>query len=234
MDNMKHMIQELLGGMEERINTNQKKVEASMAKLLEDKIYAKMDSYKKKAEASMATFEGKMETMEHEMKHFLPYVDQNTQNLPAAKKTMPDPELMQSMEEYQEFPMGEAIVTPVKGQENRRRVQKLATERRQKLNERTQGYCGSRKRVTVAGTRTFCHARLAWHKRNVFRKILIQGSRELWKKLAADGIRMTHRAKVTWHRGHNCKLYDQDNVGQRTQKRMDVQDETVEKAEMQN
>jgi hypothetical protein len=45
MDNMKEMIQELLGGMEERINANQKKAQASMAKLLEDKMDAKRDSY---------------------------------------------------------------------------------------------------------------------------------------------------------------------------------------------
>jgi hypothetical protein len=54
MDNMKQIIQELLGGMEERINANKKKAEASMAKLLEDKMDAKMDSYQKKAEARMA------------------------------------------------------------------------------------------------------------------------------------------------------------------------------------
>jgi hypothetical protein len=73
-------------------------------------------------------------------------------------------------------------------------------------------------KVTVAGRRTFCHAGLAWRKRNVFRNIRIQGNRESWKKLAANGIRMTPRAKVARRRRHSLKLYDQDNVGQRTQK----------------
>jgi hypothetical protein len=63
-----------------------------------------------------------------------------------------------------------------------------------------------------------CHATVAWRKRNVLRSIAIQRSHELWNKLAADGIRMTHRAKVARRRGHDRKLYDQDNVIQRTQK----------------
>jgi hypothetical protein len=152
------------------------------------------------------------------MKHFLLYVDESMQNLPEAKNTVLDPEMMQSVEEHQEVPTEEVTVTPVKGLKKRRRVQKLATECHQELKERTQGYCGSRKKVTIAGRRTFRHVRLAWRKRNVFRKIWIQGSRELWKKLAANGMRMTHRAKVAWRRGQDRKLHDQDNVGQRTQK----------------
>jgi hypothetical protein len=47
MDNMKQMIQELLGGMEERINASQEKAEADR-----DELVAKMDSYQEKAEAT--------------------------------------------------------------------------------------------------------------------------------------------------------------------------------------
>jgi hypothetical protein len=125
----------------------------------------------------MAKLEEKMEeTIEHQMKHFLLYVDGSTQNLPEAMKIEPDPEMMQSMEEHQAVPREEAAVTPVKGLKKQRRVQKLAVDRHQELKERNRGYCGSRKRVTVAGRRTFHHARLPWHKRNVFRKY---GSREV-------------------------------------------------------
>jgi hypothetical protein len=151
----------------------------------------------------------------------------------ATEKTEPDPDMMQSAEEHQNIPNEEAAVTPVKGLKKRRRVQKLTAERRQKLKERTRGYCRSQRRVNVAGRRALRHARSAWCKRNFFRKIRTQGSRELWKKLAANRIRMTHHAKVARHRGHGRKLYDQDNVGQRTQKgwtsRM-----RLEKAGMQN
>jgi hypothetical protein len=47
--------------------------------------------------------------------------------------------MMQSVEEHQEIPKGEAAVMPVGGLRKRRRVRKLASERRQKPKERTQG-----------------------------------------------------------------------------------------------
>jgi hypothetical protein len=59
MDNMKQMMQELLGGMEERINASQKKAEADR-----DELKVKMDSYQEKAEASMVKLEKIEETME--------------------------------------------------------------------------------------------------------------------------------------------------------------------------
>jgi Skp family chaperone for outer membrane proteins len=59
MDDMEQMMQQILA----QINANQKKVEASMAKLLEDKMDAKMDSYQKKAEAGTAKlFEDKIDS----------------------------------------------------------------------------------------------------------------------------------------------------------------------------
>jgi hypothetical protein len=60
----------------------------------------------------------------------------------STEKTVPDPEMMQSAEEHQEFPVGQAAVTLVKKLKKRRRVWKLAAERRQKLKEGTREYCG--------------------------------------------------------------------------------------------
>jgi regulator of sigma D len=55
---------------------------------------AKMDANLTK----MATIWSELEeTTEHQMKHFLSYVDESMQNLPEAKKTVLDPEMMQSM-----------------------------------------------------------------------------------------------------------------------------------------
>jgi hypothetical protein len=76
MDNMKQIIQELLGGMEERMN-------ASMEKLLEastEKFEEKLDDYHK---MMMAKWNTHRETTE---------ID-------------PDPEMMQPAVEHQEFPM---------------------------------------------------------------------------------------------------------------------------------
>jgi DNA-binding FrmR family transcriptional regulator len=58
MDNMQEMLQQILA----QINANQEKVEASMAKLLEDN----MDSYQQKAEASMAKLGGGKKRQEKE------------------------------------------------------------------------------------------------------------------------------------------------------------------------
>jgi hypothetical protein len=80
--------------------------------------------------------------------------------------------------------MREAVVRPIRELRKWRRIRNLAAERRQKPKERTQGYCGSRKRVIVAGRRTFRHATVAWRKRNLARKIRIQGSLESLKEFA--------------------------------------------------
>jgi hypothetical protein len=62
----------------------------------------------------------------------------------------PDPRMMQSVAEHQEVPKEEAVVMPIGRLRKRRRGQNLAAERRHKPKKRIRGYCGSRKRVTVA------------------------------------------------------------------------------------
>jgi hypothetical protein len=60
---------------------------------------------------------------------------------------------------------------PVRGLRKWHRVWNLAEKRHQKPKEKIRGYCGSRKRVTVAGRRNVsCRAEVAWRKRNSIRK----------------------------------------------------------------
>jgi hypothetical protein len=212
MIEMVQMLERLLARMEAKMDSNQKKAEADR-----DELKAKLDSNRSR----MAKFEEKMDDYrKRRMAHHTCIMACLVQTEANTEKTVPDSEMMQSVKEHQEVPREEVAVTPVKGLKKRRRVQKLAAERLQELKERTQGFCGSRKRVTVACRMTFRHSRLARRKKDVFKKkIRIQGSRELRKKLAADGITMTHSAKVARRRGHARRLYDQGNVGQRTQKR---------------
>jgi hypothetical protein len=99
--------------------------------------------------------------MEHEMKQF---VLETWNTHIEAKKIEPDLEMMQPVKEHQEVHREEAAVVPVRGPRKRRRVRKLAAERRQKPKEGTLGYSGSRKGVTVAGKRTSRHATVAWRK----------------------------------------------------------------------
>jgi Zn-finger nucleic acid-binding protein len=86
------------------------------------------------------------------------------------EKIEPDPGMMQSVGEHREVPKGEAAAMPAGGLRKRRRDRNLAAERRQKPKERARGYCGSRKRATVAGRRITRCAGVAWLRRGDLRK----------------------------------------------------------------
>jgi hypothetical protein len=76
--------------------------------------------------------------------------------------TDPDPGMMQSTEEHQEIPKGEAAVMPVGEPRKRRRVRNLAAERRQKRKERIRRSCESKRRSTVACRKVSRRAKVAW------------------------------------------------------------------------
>jgi hypothetical protein len=60
-----------------------------------------MDAKMNSNQASMTKFEGKIkETMEHQLQHILSHINQSRQILPEAKKTVPDPRMMPSVEEH--------------------------------------------------------------------------------------------------------------------------------------
>jgi hypothetical protein len=76
---------------------------------------------------------------------------------------------MQSTEEHQEIPKGEAAVMPVGEPRKRRRIRNLAAERRQKRKERTRENRGYRRKSAVACRKVSRRAKVAWHKRNIAR-----------------------------------------------------------------
>jgi hypothetical protein len=84
-----------------------------------------------------------------------------------AEKIEPGPGMMQSIEEHQEIPKGEATVMTIGGLRKQHRVWNQAAEHRQKQEERTQGYYGSRKRVNVAGRRMTRCTGVAWDRKIV-------------------------------------------------------------------
>jgi hypothetical protein len=128
----------------------------------------------------MIKFEGKMEEiMERQTKHLIMAM-LNTN--PEAMKIEQDPGMMQSMDKHQEIPTQDATVMPVREPRKQRRVQNLAVESRRERKDRTQGIHGSRRKVSG-------HARVAWRKRNITRKIRIQENSESSKDFAADGMR---------------------------------------------
>jgi hypothetical protein len=135
-----------------------------------------------------------------------------------ATETEPDPGTMQSVEEYQEIPKEEAAVMPIGGWRKRRRDWNLVVGRRQKPKGRIQASCESRRRLTVAGRKMFCHAAVAERKRNIFRKIWAEENCGPRKEFAAAGIRMTHCAKVARGREHGLQRQGNDDIAPRTQK----------------
>jgi hypothetical protein len=123
-----------------------------------------------------------------------------------------NPEEMECESEHKEIPKEDAVVKPVEGRKKRHRGQKLAAGRHGEPKELTRGDCGSRRKLAAACRKVSRRARVAWHKRNVFRKIRTQGNCGLWKELPAAGRRMTLSTKVALRRGHDHKRYDQHNV----------------------
>jgi hypothetical protein len=137
----------------------------------------------------------------------------------ATEKMETDPGIMQSVEEHQDVPTEAVVVRAVKGLKKRHRGRKSTAERRGKPKKGTGGYSGSRRKVTVAGKRTSCHATVAWLKRKVFRRSGNQESYGRRKELAIAEIRTTRYAGVIRRRGRIAgKNQTTNNVGELTQK----------------
>jgi hypothetical protein len=77
------------------------------------------------------------------------------------EKTDPNQGMMQSTEEHQEIPKGEAAVMLVGELRKQHRVRNLAAERRQKQKERIRTSCESKRRSTTPAGR--CPAMQKWH-----------------------------------------------------------------------
>jgi hypothetical protein len=108
---------------------------------------------------------------------------------------------MQSIEEHQEIPKGEAEGLPVGGPRKRRRVRNLAAECRQKRKERTRGNSGSRRTLAAAYRKVSRREKVAWRKRKLIRNIRTLEKCGRRKEFAAARIRTTRCAKVARLKG---------------------------------
>jgi hypothetical protein len=108
---------------------------------------------------------------------------------------------MQSIEEHQEIPKEEATVMPVREPRKRHRVCNLAAERCQKRKERTWGKSGSRRKSATICRKVSRHAKVAWRKNNLFRKIWILEKCGWRKEYTAARIRMTRCVLVAQRKG---------------------------------
>jgi hypothetical protein len=116
------------------------------------------------------------------------------------EKPEPDPGMMQSAEEHQEFTKEDTAVKPVKGRKRRHRGRKPAAGRRGEPKEPTRGDCGSGKKLAVAWKKITHRATVAWRKRNVLKKIVTQGNCGPQSTLTAARIMMTRHARVALRR----------------------------------
>jgi hypothetical protein len=111
MDNLKQMIKELLGGIEERMNADRKADQEIMAADKEDLLAKMKEEMKANQEELLARMDLMMATW-------------NTHT--ETKKIEQDPGMMPSVEEHQDTPTEEVAVMPVKGRKNQHRGRKLS------------------------------------------------------------------------------------------------------------
>jgi hypothetical protein len=131
-------------------------------------ISARMDVNTKSSKAEMRStvcaFRSELkETIQYEMKAVMQplraELDETT-SCKGATETELDPGMMQSIEEHQEIPKGEAAVVPVGEPRKLLRVRNLAAERPQKRKERTRRYSGSSRKSAAACRKVSRHAKV--------------------------------------------------------------------------
>jgi hypothetical protein len=124
--------------------------------------------------------------------------------------------MMQSIEEHQEIPKGEAAVMPAGGPRKRCRVENLAAECCQNRKERTQQNRESWRKLAAACRKVFCRAKVAWRKWKLIRRNGTQENCGLQKEFSPARIRMTHSMKMTPWKEHGLQRQVKDNSAPRT------------------
>jgi hypothetical protein len=118
MDNLKQMIKEVLGGMEERMNADRKSDQLKMAADIED-LLTRMKEARQANQELLARMDGY-----HEKR--MAMLDAHQKRIMATKKTEYNPEMMQFAEEHQEILNEDVVVRPAKGLKKRHRVTQRA------------------------------------------------------------------------------------------------------------
>jgi hypothetical protein len=137
---------------------------------------------------------------------------QSPQILPEAKKTVPDPRMMPSVEQHQDIPTEDVAVMPVGEPRKRRRIHKLAAERRQKIKDKTRGNHEFKRKSPAACRMVSRRAAVARRKGNTFRRLQSRENCGSRRKFASARRGMTQRAEVARRREQGHKTYDQDCV----------------------
>jgi hypothetical protein len=135
-------LKEMLAKMQEKINAEMEAIRAETKAIRDKRMETNMNDGRKERTACREAREADTE------------------------KIQPNPEMMQSIAEHHE----DSQLMPVRGLRKWRGDQNLAAGCHQKPKRRIQASFESRKRLTIAGRKVSLHARVAWRKRNIFRK----------------------------------------------------------------
>jgi hypothetical protein len=201
--------------IQERIEADRKSNREDLKGMMEEMINANQAEMR----STVCAIRSELETIQHEIRAIIqPICSELDETISCNKatETEPDPGMMPSVAGHQENPKGEAAVMTVEDARKRRRVQNPAAEHRQKRKERIQGNHGSRRKLAATCRKVSCHAKVAWQKRKLFRKIETLEKCGWRMESATARTRTTHCAKVAWRREHDHKRYDKDNVAPRT------------------
>jgi uncharacterized protein YlxW (UPF0749 family) len=144
------MLAEIRTGMDTDLNEMREEIKSNQAEM----------------RSTICAFQSELkETIQHEIKAVIQPTRAELDETTAcngATGTEPDPGMMQSIEEHQEIPKGEAAVMPVGEPRKQHRVWNLATDHRQKQKERTKGYSGSRRKLAATCRKVSNRAKVAW------------------------------------------------------------------------
>jgi hypothetical protein len=203
MDNLKQMIQVLLGGIEERISVDRKANQEDLLTRMETKI----DANQKKAEADKEEILARMkEDTKANQEDLLAIMDNNLavirSTINAFKEKMePNPEEKEAVVEHQDIPTEDVAVMSVGEPRNRRKVWKSAAGRSGEPKKLNRGNHGSRRRLAAACRKVSRHATVTWRQRNLIRQIWTEVNCGPQSTLAAAGRRMP--AVQKWHEAQN-------------------------------
>lgn len=115
----------------------------------------------------------------------------------------PNPEEMQSRVEHREVPKEHNAMKPGRALKKRHWGWNLAAEHRQKLEEWTQGYCGSWKKLTASCKRMTHQSGVAWHKGNIVGK---NRTRDMWnEEPRKDKKKLERPGMQNWNKGPRQK-----------------------------
>jgi hypothetical protein len=187
--------------MEAKIDAHRERDQKDLKGMMEE-MNAMMDGNQAELRSTVCAMRSEWkETIQHEIKAVIQPIRSELDEKTAcneATETAQDPGMMQPIDEHQEIPKGETAVMLVGGLWKRRRVQNLAAGPSQKKKERTTGNSGPKRKSAAACKRVSPRAKVAWRKRNLFRRTGTKENCGSQKRVTVTDRKLTPYTGVVW------------------------------------